>query len=172
MQFELTDAVSVLERTPQTFTSLLAGLSPNWLTNSEGAGTWNAKEIVAHLIHMDRANWLRRATLLITKDIMVSFDPLNREGGLDIADQTVEELLDLFQSTRTSVLSELAQLQITHAQYGKSAVHPDFGVVKLSQLLSAWVVHDLNHLSQASRVLAKQYREEVGPWIEYLRILK
>lgn len=172
MQFDLTQAIQILDRTPSSFYALLNNLDDEWTSATEGEGSWSAKDVVAHLVYLDKANWLHRARLLLTSGQMVRFDPLNRNGGKTLVENmSVAELLTAFRQTRNEVLHEIKELRICETHYGLTAIHPDFGEVKLSQLLSAWVVHDLSHLSQVCRILSKQYREEVGPWISFLRIL-
>jgi uncharacterized damage-inducible protein DinB len=172
MQFKLADAIEILQRTPGSFHALLNGLSDEWTTATEVDNSWSPKDVLTHLVYLDRANWLHRAKLLLATGVMVRFDPLDRTGGKKLYDGlTLPELLNAFQQTRREVLSEILELDINEQQYGQTALHPDFGEVKLSQLLSAWMVHDLTHLSQVSRILVKQYRQEVGPWISFLRIL-
>lgn len=173
MDFDLKQATAILERTPASFSALLNGLPPDWIKSNEGEGTWNAMDVVAHLIYLDRANWLHRTKLLLTTGEMVRFDPLNQSGGKALINElNAIQLLYKFHQTRNEVLAEIQNLHIKQEQYSQTAIHPDFGVVKLSQLLSAWVVHDLSHLSQVCRVMSRQYKEEVGPWVAFLKILQ
>lgn len=172
MQFDMAHTIEILERTPATFHALLNGISEEWATVNEGDGTWSAVEVVAHLIYLDRMNWLHRTKLLLATGEVVRFEPFDRSGGKSLSDElTLTELLNAFQQTRKEVLKEIRQLQISEKKYGQTAIHPDFGEVKLAQLLSAWVVHDLSHLSQVCRIMSQQYRDEVGPWKSFLRIL-
>lgn len=172
MKFSIPEAQAILQRTPGSVISLLDGLPANWTDSNEGGNSWNAFDVVAHLLYCDRHNWVLRARHLLTTGTMLTFDPLDRSGGKGLsAGLTLSELLERFRETRKEVLAELEDLRIRPDQYNASGMHPEFGEVTLSQLLSAWVVHDLSHLSQISRILAHQYRQEVGPWITYLRIL-
>jgi hypothetical protein len=172
MQFHLQTAIDILERTPASLQALVSGLGEEWSTVNEGEGSWSAVEVVAHLIYLDKINWLHRAKLLLVNDEEVRFEPLDRTGGKNLSDElTMTELLITFQQTRKEVLQEIRQLHINEKMYSRTEIHPDFGEVKLSQLLSAWVVHDLSHISQVCRIMAKQYKEEVGPWKSFLRIL-
>lgn len=172
MTFNLEEAQSVLRRTPDSIYALVHGLSDSWTLRNEGDKTWNVPDVVAHLIYCDRYNWLLRARRLLETGVMIQFDPLDRSGGKKWSEtSSLSHLLDQFRETRKQVLDELQELHITPGQYNVAGFHPEFGQVNLSQLLSAWVVHDLTHLSQINRILAHQYREAVGPWSAYLRIL-
>ncbi len=171
MQFDLLTATAILIRIPDSFHGLLHGMNEEWTNARERPGTWNAKDVLSHLIFLDKNNWLRRVRLMLSSTDPVRFDPLDRWGGNRFKALDIPELLKLFRHTRRETLQELDALRISRESYQIKAIHPDFGEVQLSQLLSAWVVHDLSHLSQVCRIMARQYSEEVGPWIAFLRIL-
>ena len=172
MKFSLVKALPLLQRTPTVLDTLLRGLPTEWVSTNEGADTWNAIDIVSHLIYCDKENWLVRAKHMVKYQDAEPFAPFNRMGGFDIVKgRSVEELLDEFTNTRKAVLQEVEAQQLDERALSLNGLHPQFGKVKMSQLFSAWVVHDLSHLSQVARVLSKQYREEVGPWIAFLKIL-
>jgi hypothetical protein len=173
MNFSIEGAVQVLDRTPAALDALLRNLSSEWTTANEGDATWNPYDVTGHLLYCDRANWLMRITHIMKYGDDSPLPPFDRYGGAELSKgKSLNHLLDLFIQTRKEVLQELQELLITGNDFSKKGLHPQFGPVLLSQLLSAWVAHDLSHLSQVCRVMAKQYKEEVGPWIEYLRILK
>jgi hypothetical protein len=172
MTFSIEHAIALLQRTPFVLDTLLRGLPKEWVLSNEGADTWSALDVIAHLIYCDKENWPVRAKHILTYQDAEPFPPFDRMGGFEIIrDRPVAELLDEFKHTRKAILQEVETYPLTESNFSLSGLHPQFGQVKLSQLLSAWVVHDLSHLSQVSRVLAKQYREEVGPWIAFLKIL-
>jgi uncharacterized damage-inducible protein DinB len=172
MQFEIQEAETLLRRTPASITALLEGLSETWLAANEGADSWNPNDVVAHLVYCDRHNWLPRVKHILETGTGKAFSPLDRQGGMALRQtHTAPQLLELFRQTRRDSLLELQQLSIDSRLYGATGLHPDFGTVSLGQLLATWVVHDLSHLAQTARILAHQYRANVGPWSVYLRIL-
>lgn len=171
MRFDLKDGVAILERTPGTLYAMLHDLDDEWTNAREGEDTWNVKEVVSHLIYLDDTNWLHRAKIMLSTKGSARFEPLDRSGGDRFKDLSLSELLHMFHHSRKEALRELRDLSIDADSFQSKAIHPDFGEVHLSQLLSAWVVHDLSHISQVCRIMAKQYKVEVGPWLAYLRIL-
>jgi hypothetical protein len=172
MEFELEQGVAILERTPQTLRGMLTGLSAEWTDGTEGPETWSPYTIVGHLIHGERTDWIPRARLILAQGTNRSFTPYDRfaqfreSGGKSLA-----ELLDEFARLRSENMITLAEWRLSEAQLALEGAHPEFGSVTLRQLLATWVVHDLGHIAQAARVMAKQYREAVGPWRAYLPIL-
>jgi len=165
---ELTDAVSLLTRTPTVLETLLTGLPSEWLHRNDGAGTWNAYDIVGHLAHGDATNWLPRARMIIEHGTGKAFEPFDREAMLRQPHQTISVLLNQFAQARRASLDELSTLDIDLSALG---THPELGEVRLGQLLAAWVAHDLTHLGQVAEVLARNYRDEVGPWRVYMPAL-
>jgi DinB family protein len=172
MKFELTDAIAVLTRTPATLKSLLRDLPDSWLTQNEGPETWTPYDIVGHLIHGEETDWIPRATIILEHGEARPFDSFDRMAMFEESKgKTIGELLDTFARLRADNLRELQSMNLTPVKLEKRGRHPELGTVTLSQLLSTWVVHDLGHLRQVVRVMAKQYGAEVGPWRAYLAIL-
>jgi hypothetical protein len=173
MNFSMHQSIEILERTPIVLQNLLEGLSPEWTSNNEGGETWSAYDVIGHLIHGDKTDWLTRAELILSYNVEKKFQPFDRFAQFENSKgKTLKQLLNEFKEIRDANIIRLRSLKITEQDLEKTGVHPTFGVVTLSQLLSTWIVHDLNHISQIARVMAKQYKIEVGPWIEFLKILK
>ncbi|HEX9936601.1 MAG TPA: DinB family protein [Longimicrobium sp.] len=172
MNFDLGAQVLLLERTPRALRAMLDGLPSEWSGADEGPDTWSPFDIVGHLVHSERANWIPRARMILKDGIAQTFTPLDREAQFrESAGKTLKELLDEFAGLRTDNLATLRSWKLDERQLGLEGLHPEFGRVTLSQLLATWVVHDLGHVAQVARVMAKQYRDAVGPWRAYLPIL-
>lgn len=172
MEFDLTLAIAVLERTPLTLSSLLRGLGPAWIDATEGPETWSPYTIVGHLILGERTNWVPRAQLILAQGPNVRFTPFDRVPPFrESQSESLDDLLDEFARLRAANLTTLAGWRLTDTELALEGEHPEFGVVMLRQLLATWVVHDLGHVAQIARVMAKQYRDPVGPWRAYLPIL-
>ncbi|QQE75061.1 DinB family protein [Brevibacillus composti] len=172
MNFSMSEAIEVLERTPQSLAHLLAGLSDSWLQCNEGEETWNAREVIEHLVEAEKWNWIPRLEMILQDGESNSFPPFDRFSHLQkSADSSLEEKLQEFQSLRTENLQKLKEL-IRPEHLELTGVHPALGPVKAREVISTWVVHDLTHTAQIVRVMAGRYRADVGPWIEYLGILK
>jgi len=172
MELELQQAIGVLERTPSTLNSLLRDLPEPWLVQNEGPETWSPHDIVGHLIHAEETDWIPRAKIILKHGEERAFEPFDRFAMSEkFKGKAIGELLDTFARMRDESLRELRMMNLTPALLGKRGRHPELGVVMLSQLLATWVVHDLGHLAQVTRVMAKQYREAVGPWTAYLPVL-
>lgn len=173
MNYRFEDAVPVLQQTPGTLRALLQNLPDTWTRATEGPGTWSPYDVVGHLIHGERADWIPRVEHLLTHGDTVPFPPFDREAMFEASQgRSLAELLDEFDELRAASLRRLAVLNLTDADLARHGRHPTFGVVTLGQLLSTWTAHDLGHLTQITRVMAKQYREAVGPWREFLSVLK
>jgi len=171
-RFTLDEAVAVLERTPATLAALLRGLPDSWVTATEGEGTWSPYDVIGHLIHADHTDWIPRARHILAGEAR-PFDRFNREAQFsESKGKTLDELLTTFAVLRRESLATLAGLRLTAAELERRGRHPDLGEVNLSQLLATWVVHDLDHIGQVVRVMAKRYSVAVGPWQEYLSILR
>jgi hypothetical protein len=166
----LSNTIAVLERTPAALDALLRGLPETWTTQNEGENSWNVRQVIAHLIHGERTDWMPRVRWILEFGDRKPFPPFDREAHLRDA-RSLNELLTEFADARTQSLKELRALNL-ELQQELAGLHPALGPVTLSQLLATWVVHDLTHLHQISRVMAHQYREAVGPWQEYLGVLK
>lgn len=173
MQFSLSTSIEVLERTPNVLSAMLSGISTDWISNNEGENTWNALEVVAHLIICEKTDWLVRTKVFLSDDGDKTFSPLDMNAHFELSKKhSMSELLEQFSQIRQANIQEINRLRLTESDYSTTAIHPKLGTVQLQELLAAWVVHDLGHIGQISRLMAKQYKEAVGPWIAYLRILK
>ena len=172
MELELQQAIEILERTPSTLNALLRGLSQPWLVQNEGPETWSPYDIVGHLIHGEETDWIPRAKIILEHGEERAFEPFDRFAMVErFKGKTITELLDTFAQMRAESLRELRSLNLTPTLLERRGRHPELGVVTLRQLLATWVVHDLGHLAQATRVMSKQYRDAVGPWRAYLPVL-
>jgi hypothetical protein len=172
VEFQLTHALEVLERTPAVFRALLGELSEAWTAPNEGPETFSAFDNVGHLIHGERTDWIARARIILAQGPSVRFEPYDRFAHQrESAGRSMAELLDEFAALRAGNLDTLRGWSLTEAQLALRGEHPAFGAVTLRQLLATWVAHDLGHIAQTSRVLAKQYRDAVGPWRAYLPVL-
>lgn len=171
MEFDLGESIMVLERTPVSIKSLLGGLSERWTHQNEGGDTWSPFDVVGHLIHGERTDWIPRTKQILFEENK-AFKPFDRFAQFEESkNRTLSSLLLEFERLRAENLSELKSFGITDEDLNKEGIHPEFGNISLRQLLSAWVVHDLGHIVQVSRVMAKNYKEETGPWPKYLKVL-
>lgn len=172
MNFQLKEAIEILERTPRTLECLLTGLSDPWLSCNEGEETWNAAEVVEHLIEAEKHNWIPRLETILRDGERRAFPPFDRFAHLRAAaDRTTEQRLAEFKALRSQNISVLGKLAESLPDLERTGLHPALGSVKARELLSAWVVHDLTHVAQTVRVMAKRYAADVGPWKHYLSIL-
>ncbi|HWF84159.1 MAG TPA: DinB family protein [Vicinamibacterales bacterium] len=170
--FVIDEAMAILARTPPALDALLRGLPASWTAANEGGETWSPFDVLGHLIHGEQTDWIQRAKIIMTHGDARAFDKFDRLAQFAAsAGRTVPSLLDEFAKLRAANLRELASLNLTTADLDRVGRHPELGAVTLRQLLSTWVAHDLDHLVQVSRVLARQYSDEVGPWRAYLRII-
>jgi hypothetical protein len=173
MKLELEHVTEILQRTPATLNSLLRDLPESWLVHNEGPDTWSPYDIVGHLIHGEETDWIPRAKIILDHGEERAFEPFDRVAMFEKSKgKSIAELLDTFARLRSENLRELQKLNLTTDLLEKRGMHPELGVVTLRQLLATWVVHDLGHIRQVVRVMAKQYRDEVGPWKAYLSILE
>jgi hypothetical protein len=169
--YTIEGARQVLSRTPETLTSLLDGISDEWLHTREAPDAWSPYEVCGHLLHIEQTDWIDRTHVILTHGDDHAFEPVDREAGfVRFAGWPVTDLLSEFADARQANLDELVRL-VTTADLQRRGQHPEFGPVTLSQLLATWVVHDLNHLHQAVKTMAKHYTDAVGPWRAYLAIL-
>ena len=172
MDFHLEKTILVLARTPRVLHSLLAGLPTEWTVPNEGPDTWSAFDVVGHLIDGEETDWMVRARIILAQGDSRQFEPFDRSRHLaENRNRTMAQLLAHFEVLRKTNLAELRAVHVRPEQLELTGEHPDFGSVTLRQLLATWVVHDLGHLAQISRVMAKQYRDAVGPWEAYLPVL-
>jgi hypothetical protein len=172
MDFDLADGIAVLERTPHTLRAMLSGLPPTWTESNEGPETWSPYDIVGHLIHGERTDWMGRARIILAQGPERRFTPYDRFAQFrESQGRPLDDLLDELARLRAENLATLAGWRLTEAQLALEGEHPEFGPVTLRQLLATWVAHDLGHVAQAARVMAKQYRDAVGPWRAYLPVM-
>jgi uncharacterized damage-inducible protein DinB len=172
MEFQIDQAVGILRRTPLTLDALLGGLPDEWLSATEGADTWSPFDVVGHLIHAEETDWIPRARIIIAHGEAQAFEPFDRSAMFEKSKgMSMDALLDSFGRLREENLAELKQMNLTDEALDARGKHPDLGTVTLKQLLATWVVHDLSHVGQIVRVMAKQYGEAVGPWQAYLSVL-
>jgi hypothetical protein len=165
--------ISLLARTPSVLDALLRDLPEMWTLRNEGDGTWTAFDVVGHLIHAERTDWMVRAKILLQSDGDRTFEPFDRVGNArESQGRSLAQLLDEFTRLRAENLGELRAWNPRPEDFDRRGQHPALGTVTLSQLLAAWAVHDLTHLHQISRVMAHQYRDAVGPWSAYLGVLR
>ena len=172
MNFDFQTAIPVLARTPAVLDALLLDLPLEWVLGTEGPSTWSPFDVVGHLIHGERTNWIPRTEHLLAHGETVPFPPFDRLAQFDTSgNKSLAERLTTFRELRAANLRRLAALELTPADLERTGRHPEFGSVTLGQLLATWVAHDLDHLVQIARVMGRQYAEAVGPWRTYLRII-
>ena len=173
MKFTLSKSLEILERTPKIISTMLSGLSEEWITGNEGDNTWNAKEVVAHLIVCEKTNWLVRAKIILSNTANKNLELIEMTSHFELAkNNSLETLLKEFKMQREQSVIALKNFNLQNEDYTKSAFHPEIFEVNLQQLIATWVTHDLSHLTQISRIMAKQYKDEVGSFEAYLKILK
>jgi DinB superfamily len=161
-----------LERTPAVLKILLSDLDDDWIINNEGPETFSPYDVVGHLIHAEKTDWPDRTTMILEYGTAKSFVPFDRLAQFEHSrGKSLQQLLDEFEKLRKENLNWLRSLNLAETDFAKKGTHPGLGEVTLRQLLSTWVAHDLTHLAQVTRVMAKQYKEEIGPWIEFFRIM-
>lgn len=172
MEFDLKKSIEILSRTPVVLEALLDGISEEWIANNEGDNTWSPFDIVGHLIHGEKTDWIIRMEIILSNDKNKEFDSFDRFAQFqDSKGKSLKQLLDEFKVLREKNISVLNSKNLDKNDLKKKGVHPALGEVTLKQLIATWTVHDLGHLAQISRVMAKQYTQEVGPWTQYLSIL-
>lgn len=172
MEHNLQDTLALLTRTPPALNALLRDLPETWTLRNEGENTWNAFDIVGHLIHCERTDWMPRAKIVLQFGETKTFEPFDRRGHeRESQTKSLGQRLDEFAALRADNLTELRALNLKPEDLARRGRHPSLGVVTLSGLLATWAAHDLNHLHQLSRVMAYQSREAVGPWSKYLGVL-
>jgi uncharacterized damage-inducible protein DinB len=172
MEFQLTKSIEILERTPSVLYALLDDISSEWTAHNEGGESWSVFDVVGHLVHGEQMDWMTRTEIILSDSNEREFEPFDRFAQFESSKgKTLKQILDAFTQLRSTNISKLRELNIQDKDLIRTGIHPTFGQVTLSQLLSAWVVHDLNHISQIVRVMAKQYKAQTGPWIQFLKIL-
>jgi hypothetical protein len=172
MEFDLEKSIEILERTPSVLKLLLSGLHNDWIINNEGGDSWSPFDIVGHLIHGEKTDWVVRTKIILSDTGDKKFEPFDRFAQFEKSKgKSLQELLNEFDKLREENISFITGLNISEQMLDKTGIHPEFGNVTLRQLLAAWTAHDLSHIAQAARVMAKQYKEASGPWVEYLPIM-
>jgi hypothetical protein len=173
MNFTLEKSIQILERTPNVLDAMLRNISTDWTLRNEGGESWSAYDIIGHLIHGEKTDWIPRAQIILSEKPDKKFEKYDRFAQFEESKgKSLSQLLYEFKILREKNIEILHSLNITDKDLQEKGIHPAFGEVTLSQLFSTWVVHDLNHIAQISRVMAKQYKPDVGPWTEYLKILQ
>lgn len=173
MKYHKQDAINILQRTPALLKTLLQQLPDEWIMSNEGPDTFSPYDIVGHLIHGEKTDWVVRAKIILEHGVRKPFDPYDRFAQYEASrGKSLQQLLDEFEMIRHENLAWLQSMQLTEEELERKGLHPVLGEVTLRNLLSTWVVHDLTHLAQITRVMAKQYKEEMGPWPEFFRILQ
>ena len=173
MNHDLENTVALLARTPAALDGLLRGLPEAWTHRNEGEGTFTVVDVVGHLIYADRADWMPRTRIILSHGETRPFESFDRWGHVrECEGRTLPQLLDEFAQVRAGCLDDLRALNLTPSQLELRGRHPILGPVTLSELLATWASHDLTHLHQISRVMANQYRDKVGPFAQFLGVLK
>jgi len=172
MKYNLETSYEILERTPGILRSLLHGLNDNWIFNNEGPDTFTPYDVVGHLLHGEKTDWTVRIRRILEQGTSLPFDPYDRFAQYEESKgKDLLQLLNEFEQLRNENLGWLKSLKLNEADFDNKGMHPSLGEVTLKNLLATWVVHDLTHMAQITRVMAKQYKEEMGPWTEFFRIL-
>jgi DinB superfamily len=172
MEFRIDQAVEVLRSTPSVLRSMLGEVSDLWVRSNYGIDTFSPFDVVGHLIHGERADWIGRTKMILEHGESQAFEPFDRYAMYEAsAGKSIKDLLGEFAALRSANLVTLEDLALTDQQLALRGVHPALGTVRLDNLLATWVVHDLNHIAQIAKAMAYQYGESVGPWREYLSIL-
>lgn len=170
--FVLDEGTAILARTPSALDALLRGLPDGWISAHEGGSSWSPFDVIGHLIHGERTDWIPRARLILEHGDTQPFDRFDRLAQFSATGgRTLDSLLDEFAAARRESLEALAAFRLTDRDLDRPGRHPELGPVTLRQLLATWVAHDLDHLVQIARVLASQYSDAVGPWRAYLRVI-
>lgn len=173
MNFRIDRSVEILRQTPFTLQLMLEDLSDEWTASSGDADSWGVYDVVGHLIHGEETDWIPRAEIILAQGLDRAFVPFDRNAQFsDSNNRSLNDLLAEFSRARSTNLEKLARWELKPEHFEMQGVHPEFGEVTLGQLLATWVVHDLNHIAQIAKILAKKYDSAVGPWKAYLSILK
>ncbi len=172
MKYDVEKAISILERTPLVLKTLLKGLDTDWTHTNEGEDTWSPYDVIGHLIHGENTDWIPRTHIIMSNQTNKTFEPYDRFAQFtNNKGESLTTLLNTFTELREKNIRVLRNFEINSKDLEKKGIHPELGEVTLENLLAAWVVHDLGHITQVSRTMAKQYKNEVGPWPQYLAVL-
>ncbi len=172
MKYSVEKSIEILERTPVVLQSLLSGINDDWVMNNEGPETFSPYDVIGHLIHGEKTDWILRAKMILEFGNTKTFVPWDRFAQYEESKgKTLQQLLNAFATIRKENMEWFKALNLTESDLDKTGIHPKLGEVTLRNLLATWVVHDLTHIAQITRVMAKQYKTEMGPWPEFFRIL-
>ena len=172
MKYSIERSLEILARTPLVLEQWLRGLSDEWIMNNEGPKTFSPYDVLGHLIHGEKTDWIARMDIILSDGPEKTFKPYDRFAQYEESrGKTMEDLLEEFKKLRARNLEILRSKHISETDLDKTGNHPTFGEVTLRNLLATWTAHDLSHIAQIARVMAKQYKEEVGKWVEYLPIM-
>lgn len=170
--FELNKSIEILKRSPSVYRNLFYGLNTDWTNANEGTDTWSAFDMIGHLIHGEKTDWIPRAKIILGDNEDKSFIPFDRFAQAELSEgKTIERLLDEFGMLREQNIQELLSWNLQESDLLKTGLHPELGEVTLQQLIATWTIHDLSHLHQVSRVMVKHYKNDIGPWKQYSGIL-
>ena len=173
MEFNISHAINLLTRTPIVLRAMLEGLPSEWISSNEGVKTWSLYDVIGHLIHGERTDWIPRARIILEEGERRTFETFDRNAQFEESTgNSIEELLDTFESLRRENIQRLREMKLEPEDLRRSGKHPEFGRVTLEELLATWVAHDQDHVVQISRTMARQYRAAVGPWQAYLSVMK
>ena len=173
MDFALEDAIPVLRRTPAVLRAMLWDLPEPWIRGTEGPETWSPFDVVGHLIHGERTDWITRTEILLEHGETRAFTPFDRFAQFEASrGKSLPELLNTFAELRAANLARLESLGLVPEDLDRRGRHPELGLCTLGELLATWVAHDLSHIAQIARVMGKQYTAAVGPWRAYLPMLE
>lgn len=172
MSFSIPKSIAILERTPNVLSSMLKNLPDDWIHCNEGPETWSAFDVIGHLIHGEKTDWMTRTKIILSDKTHKNFEAFDRFVQFKTNEEkSIDELILEFTSLRKYNLEELKSLGISEIDLNKTGNHPAFGAVTLRQVLATWVAHDLSHIAQISRVMAKHFKDDIGPFVQYLKIL-
>jgi hypothetical protein len=171
--FNLKEAQQILSNTPKVLRALLANLNDNWINVNEGDNTWSPYDILGHLIHGEKTDWIPRAKIMLSDSPNKTFTPFDRFAQFKSSEgKSIDDLLVEFETLRAQCIEDLISFDLKDEDFIKTGIHPEFGTVNLRQLLSTWIIHDLSHINQMTRVMAKSLKKEAGPWKNYMTIIK
>jgi DinB superfamily len=172
MKYDLNKSIEVLERTPTVLKALLNGISDDWTMNNEGPETFSPYDVAGHLIHAEKTNWPERIHMILAYGTTKTFEDFDRFAMYENSKgKSITQLLEEFEVLRKNNIQWFRELKLKESDLDKMGLHPKLGEVKLRQLLSSWVVHDLSHIAQIARIMAKQYKKDVGQWKDFFRLL-
>ena len=172
MKFSIEKSLEILGRTPKVLTEMLTGISEEWIFENEGGGTWSPHNVVGHLIYGEKTDWVPRLKTILEHGESKPFEPYDRFAQFELYnDKSINWLLEEFTRLRKENLRIFNELSLDEAALELKGCHPEFGPVTARQMIAAWTVHDLGHIVQISRTMAKQYKLETGPWPKYLKVL-